>query len=216
MSATRSEASNSNVCLSIDGPQSSWQGSGPRSLLEFLDLSQVNCLNEAEDHNIKDIFPGKARNTTDSYLLSDADEQLLLNIHVCARPYERLSSSCLQPRYQFNQADRVKSVILHTADSQKGPKSIKLLLNRNAIDFGDVEDAEEPEVAQVLEVSEDTVKEGRPIDLRYVRFQSVNSLHVRGDKWVAFERVHRVTCVPLARFLSALIMGEKRQLALMR
>ena len=66
---------------------------------------------------------------------------------------------------------------------------IKLLINRNAIGFEDVEDAEEPEAAQVLEVSEDAVKEGRPIDLRFVRFQSVNSLHVRGNMWVAFDRI---------------------------
>jgi hypothetical protein len=57
---------------------------------------------------------------------------------------------------------------------------IKLLVNRPAIGFEDVEDAEEPEVAQVMEISEDAVKEGHPIDLRYVRFQSVNCLHVRG------------------------------------
>lgn len=55
---------------------------------------------------------------------------------------------------------------------------IKLLVNRNAIGFEDVEDAEEPEAAQVLDLPEDVIKEGRPIDLRFVRFQSVNSLHV--------------------------------------
>ena len=120
-----------------------------------------------------------------------------------------------EPRYQFNQAVRVRSVVLHTADPQKGPKSIKLLINRNAIGFEDVEDAKEPEVAQVLEVPEDAVKEGRPIDLRFVRFQTVNSLHVRGGMWVAFDRIFRVTRVPLARFLSALIMGKKTQLGLM-
>jgi hypothetical protein len=82
--------------------------------------------------------------------------------------------SCLQ----FNQAVRVKSVVLHTANSLEGPKLIKLLVNRSAIGFEDVEDAEEPEAAQILELSEDSVKEGLPIDLRFVRFQSVNSLHV--------------------------------------
>jgi hypothetical protein len=120
-----------------------------------------------------------------------------------------------EPHYQFNQAVRVRSIVLHTADPQKGPKSIKLLINRNAIGFEDVEDAKEPEVAQVLEVPEDTVKEGRPIDLRFVRFQTVNSLHVRGGMWVAFDRIFRVTRVSLARFLSALIMGKKTQLGLM-
>lgn len=82
---------------------------------------------------------------------------------------------------QFNQAVKVKSLLLHTADSQegpKGPKLIKLLVNRPAIGFEDVEDAEEPEATQILEISEETVKEGSPIELRFVRFQSVTSLHV--------------------------------------
>jgi PITH domain len=95
-----------------------------------------------------------------------------------------------KPHDQFNQAVRVRSIILHTNESQKGPKLIKLLVNRNAIDFEDVEDAAEPEAAQVLEVPEDAIKEGRPIDLRFVRFQSVNSLHVStacGSRLLAYE-----------------------------
>jgi PITH domain len=81
---------------------------------------------------------------------------------------------------QFNQPVRVRSIILHTVEPhwRKGPNLVKLLVNRNAIGFEDVEGVEEPEVAQVLEVPEDAIKEGRPIHLRFVRFQSVNSLHV--------------------------------------
>jgi len=54
----------------------------------------VNCLNEVEDHNLKGIFSGKTRNTTDSHLLSDADEQLLLSIYVRLFPrYESFYST---------------------------------------------------------------------------------------------------------------------------
>ncbi|KAF8275194.1 PITH domain-containing protein [Lactarius quietus] len=129
------------------------------SLLEHLDLPQSNCLNEIEGQNLKSILANKIKNTTDAYLLSDTDEQLLLNIH-------------------FNQTVRIRSIVLHTANPQEGPKKIKLLVNRAAIGFEDVQDAEEPEVAQVLEVPEGTIGEGQPIDLRFVRFQSVNSLHI--------------------------------------
>ena len=52
------------------------------SLLEHLDLSQVNCLNEAANHTLKGIVSLKKFNTTKEFLLSDADEQLLLNIEV--------------------------------------------------------------------------------------------------------------------------------------
>ncbi|KAH9966505.1 PITH domain-containing protein [Russula dissimulans] len=144
MSTTRSEASSSH---------------GPRSLLEYLDLSQSNCLNEVDGYNLKGILSTKTRNLTDAYLLSDTDEQLLLNI-------------------SFNQAVKVKSIVLYTAEPKKGPKLVKLLVNRVTIGFEDVEGAEEPEVAQVLEIPEDAVKEGRPVELRFVRFQTVNSLHI--------------------------------------
>ena len=83
MSTSRSEASSGNVIIhyrrSSILPR---QGSSPKSLLEYLDLLQLNCLNEVDDHNLKGILSGKTKNTTDSYLLSDADEQLLLNIYV--------------------------------------------------------------------------------------------------------------------------------------
>ncbi|KAJ6611775.1 DUF1000-domain-containing protein [Mycena sp. CBHHK59/15] len=133
--------------------------SGDVSLLEFLDLSQLNCLNESSQHPFAAIVSVKAANTTSNYLLSDADEQLLLNIF-------------------FNQSVRVRSIVIKSSGGQQAPKQAKLLVNRPSLGFEDVEDAEEPEVAQVLDIPEDYVKEGRPIALRYVRFQTVTSLHI--------------------------------------
>jgi len=133
--------------------------SGDTSLLEYLDLSQLNCLNEAEEHTFKSIVASKSKNATGSYLLSDADEQLLLNI-------------------PFNQAVRVRSIVLQSNNAEQAPKNIKLLINRPSLGFEDVEDATEPEAAQVLEISSDDVKEGNRIVLRFVRFQAVNSLHI--------------------------------------
>ena len=47
-------------------------------------MSQINCLNEQRDHDLKSIVASKAINSEQStYLASDADEQLLINIHVC-------------------------------------------------------------------------------------------------------------------------------------
>jgi len=128
------------------------------SLLEYLDLSQLNCLNEAESHSFKSIVASKSRNATGSYLLSDADEQLLLNI-------------------PFNQAVRIRSIILKSNDIKRAPKTVKLLINRPSLGFEDVEDVVEPEAAQILELTSEQA-EGKPIQLRFVRFQSVNSLHL--------------------------------------
>jgi len=137
------------------------------SLLEFLDLSQVNCLNESAEHLFSSIVSAKALNTTPTYLLSDADQQLLLNIH-------------------FNQSVRVRAIVIKSSGGDSAPKRVKLLVNRPSIGFEDVEDAEEPGVAQILDLSQDDVQQGRPVSLRFVRFQTVNSLHIfvvsnRGD-----------------------------------
>lgn len=55
------------------------------SLLEYLDILQLDCLNESSVHTFKSIVSNKSRNTSASYLISDADEQLLLNIPVGRR-----------------------------------------------------------------------------------------------------------------------------------
>ncbi|KAJ3732721.1 DUF1000-domain-containing protein [Lentinula guzmanii] len=132
---------------------------GDVSLLQFLDLQQSNCLNEALEHNFKSIVSSKSLNTSSSYLESDADEQLLLNI-------------------AFNQSVRVKSLVIKSTDIAHAPKKIKLAINRPNLGFDDVAEAEEPAVAQVLELDQETVTKGNPISLRFVRFQSVNSLHI--------------------------------------
>ncbi|KAG6910882.1 hypothetical protein DXG01_006565 [Tephrocybe rancida] len=129
------------------------------SLLEYLDLSQLACLNENPSHTLKSIVASKSRNQTTNYLSSDADEQLLLNI-------------------PFNQSVRVRSIVLYTSIFEQAPRTIKLAVNRPSLGFGDIEDAKEPEVAQVLILEEGDVKDGNPVKLRFVRFQTVNSLHI--------------------------------------
>ncbi|KAG9123602.1 hypothetical protein FRC07_014584 [Ceratobasidium sp. 392] len=104
------------------------------SLLEYLDSTQLNCLNESDTHNIKSILGNKVRNTGKSYLETDATY---------------------------------------------APKTIKLAINRPALGFEDVESAAEPEMAQLFEqLSPEDIAQGRRIPLRFVRFQSVTSLHI--------------------------------------
>ncbi|KAF5372730.1 hypothetical protein D9757_011645 [Collybiopsis confluens] len=132
---------------------------GDVSLLQFLDLQQVNCLNEEDEHNFKSIIGTKQLNSSNSYLESDADEQLLLNI-------------------AFNQTVRVKSIVIKSTEIAYAPKKIKLSVNKPNLGFEDVADADEPAVAQILVLDEEAVKEGKPIQLRFVRFQKLNSLHI--------------------------------------
>jgi len=130
------------------------------SLLEYLDMPQVNCLNESQEHPLKGIVANRSRNTSDSvYLVSDADEQLLINL-------------------VFNQVVRIRSLILHSRAPNQGPKTIKLTINKTTIGFDDIEDATEPEVVQVFDVPEDSLKDGKHLHLKFVRLQRVNSLHI--------------------------------------
>ena len=71
---------------------------------------------------------------------------------------------------------KIRAIALQTAGVAQGPRTVRLLINRPSVSF---EDAEEPQaVVQELELSEEDVREGRKVPLRFVRFQSVNSLHV--------------------------------------
>ena len=86
---------------------------------------------------------------------------------------------------QFHQSVRVRSVVLQTSDPDMAPKTLKLIVNRPSLAFNDVEDADEKDFAQVIELSDVDVKEGRRVPLRFVRFQSVNSLHAsRPPLWL--------------------------------
>ncbi|KIL00646.1 hypothetical protein PAXRUDRAFT_821438 [Paxillus rubicundulus Ve08.2h10] len=129
------------------------------SLLEYLDASQINCLNEETGHDLKSILVSKKLNTSSSYLESSADAQLLLSIH-------------------FNQAVGVRTLILHSKAPSRGPKVLKILVNKPAISFTDVEDADDKTFAQIIELSEDDVEHGKPIALRFVRFKNVTGLHI--------------------------------------
>lgn len=103
---------------------------------------------------------------------------------------------------QFNQAVRVRTLVLRSSVApERGPKTLKLLMNRPAISFVDVEGADDAAFAQVVTLREEDVREGRPIALKFVRFTSVNSLHVRVC----------VCCVPVADLWVGQVFVESNQ-----
>jgi len=132
--------------------------SGDVSLLGHLDPSQITCLNESDQHDLKSLLTSGST-TSPTFLLSDTDEQLLLNI-------------------PFNQTVRIRTISLKTSNVSQAPCEIKLLINRPSLAFDDVEGAEEGQFAQVFTLTEEQVSEGQRIQLRFVKFQTVNSLHI--------------------------------------
>ncbi|KAG2149257.1 PITH domain-containing protein [Suillus clintonianus] len=134
---------------------SSKSGMQDVSLLEH--VAKAQCLNEQDEHTLQSILSLRARNTSPSYLDSDADAELLLNI-------------------EFNQAVRVRSLVLQA--QERGPEKLRLRINCSAIDFTNFEDSED---TQVIELKADQVsKEGTTkfIPLHPTKFNHVNSLHV--------------------------------------
>lgn len=84
---------------------------------------------------------------------------------------------------------RIKALRVQSREPSQGPLIVKVLVNRPSIGFEDVQDAKEPEVAQVVQLSEEDVRVGKQIPLRFVRFQSVNSVHVSIPSYMRWTRL---------------------------
>jgi hypothetical protein len=82
---------------------------------------------------------------------------------------------------------RIKALALRTAPAHAphAPKTLKLVINRPSVGFEDVEDAA---LAQELVLTPEQVASGARVPLRFVRFQSVTSLHVRSRAGRFLER----------------------------
>ncbi len=68
--------------------------------------------------------------------------------------------------------------MIQSSNPAQAPKLVKIFINRPALGFEDVEDADESAAAQIIELTEEDTSNGNPLALRFVRFQTVNSLHV--------------------------------------
>lgn len=83
-----------------------------------------------------------------------------------------------KPCLQFHQTVRIKALKVHSCEPSKGPFVVKILVNRPSISFEDVQEIQESELAQVVRLSSEDISAGKQIPLRFVRFQSVSSVHV--------------------------------------
>eukprot|EP00035_Acanthoeca_spectabilis_P021426 m.438129 g.438129 ORF g.438129 m.438129 type:complete len:304 (-) comp18197_c0_seq1:47-958(-) len=124
---------------------------------EFVDTKSIECLNQKDDHPVANIFT-----SSDTFLESDADEQLIISMgFTCPVRIHSIAFRC--------------AVNAATAPDASGPKTIKLFVNQQAIDF---DDAESQAPIQVLEISAEQLESGEPVPLKYVKFQNVNTLSI--------------------------------------
>ena len=82
-----------------------------RDLLELIEFSSLECLNQQPAHGIENALKQGYREDDGLYLESDTDEQLLVNI-------------------RFNQSVKLSSIILKGPDDGHAPKRIKLFTNQ--------------------------------------------------------------------------------------
>lgn len=116
----------------------------------FISKNECECLNECDDHPFT-----HALTSNGGFLASDVDEQLILSL-------------------TFNQAVKIHSIKLK-APEKHGPKNLKLFINQpRTIDF---DMAESCTSVQDLKVEPKDL-EGKPINLRYVKFQNVQNIQL--------------------------------------
>lgn len=126
---------------------------GHSDLTEFVTLNQVECLNQSNTHNVRNIFKKDG-----TYLESDVDEQLIMNV-------------------PFNQAVKLHSIKIIPGDSvDKAPKTIKTFVNRAAIVGFD--EADSVPATETIELSVKDYEDGAVIPLRFVKYQSVHNVNV--------------------------------------
>lgn len=124
-------------------------GQGLMDLSTLIMKNMCECLNESDDHILE-----HALSSGGGYLASDVDEQLIINI-------------------AFNQAVKIHSLKLK-APLKHGPKKIKLFINQPVtLDF---DSASNTAAVQEVEVSPKDLENGNMINLRFVKFQNVQTL----------------------------------------
>ncbi|KAK1295760.1 PITH domain-containing protein [Acorus calamus] len=123
-------------------------------LLDSISWSGLECLNEKSSHPIANALKQGYREDDGLHLESDADEQLLIEI-------------------PFTQVVKLHSIII-MGPEEEGPKTVKLFANKSNMDFSNVNDFPP---SDSVTCTIDNLK-GKPIILKYVKFQSVNSLKI--------------------------------------
>ncbi|KAI6204366.1 putative thioredoxin [Aphelenchoides besseyi] len=118
---------------------------GQSDLVHFIDESGLECLNEDDDKNLRVMLSG------DGPLMSDCDEQLIINI-------------------PFGTPVKIHSIYINGPTGKK-PKVVKVFTNNsNTLDF---DKAQSAQAIQELDFSSDSLQ-----GLKFVKFQNVNSVQL--------------------------------------
>lgn len=126
---------------------------GYRDLSDSYDKQQIHCLNENRTHSIRNIIDHTG------YLMSDSDEQLMINI-------------------PFNQPVKIYSIRITSQDPKKAPKTIKLYTNRASFGFTDVDSVPCQQEIVLNETNIDATSQSGAVQLKFLKFQMVTYLSI--------------------------------------
>lgn len=121
---------------------------------EFLDDRQIECLNQDKDNPVANAFQdGEAFLASDQ----DVDSELLVKV-------------------QFRQPVKIGGIkVMSPAEEGIAPQSVRIFQGKTDIGFGEAADDES---TQDLVLEAESVREGKAIPLRFVKFQSVTSIQL--------------------------------------
>lgn len=128
---------------------------GQADLLDCIEWPSVECLNENPNKAFANALKQGYRDDEGLCLESDADEQLLLYV-------------------PFNQVVKLHSLVIK-GPGDAGPKSVKLWSNRPSMGFSNTGDIPP---SDSLQLTPEHLEQGKPWNLKYVKFQNVRSLTI--------------------------------------
>ncbi|QDZ17705.1 galactose-binding domain-containing protein [Chloropicon primus] len=129
---------------------------GQQDLVDLIEWNSVEVLNQSSGHPWVNAVKKGYRDDPGLYLESDCDEQLLIYL-------------------PFTQQVKLHSLLIQGPERETAPSAIKVFVNRSSVGF---DEAESEVGTQTLELESDDVLEGKPVALKYVKFQKVQSVTV--------------------------------------
>ena len=127
-------------------------------LVEHLETPQCHCMNASSSHTLRHCLDADSRESADSYLESDCDEELLIQL-------------------KFMSAVKVSAIKIEGKDKDSAPSSVKLFVNKTGLDF---DSAKDEKATQEIDLAPSDVAPGAAShkETRFVLFQNVSELGI--------------------------------------
>ena len=122
------------------------------SLYQKIDMTNLTCLNEEVEDSGKTVFkPWESRLDREKFVVSDADEELLINI-----PFTGRGRNSPTPNFTISHLPgnvKLKGIIVGAEDDDSAPDKVKLYKNRPNMSFDDAGACPEQEFSLVRDSS---------------------------------------------------------------